>query len=79
MLSHLICGSFIQPLAAGVADLPVSNELGKNIYSMYSEQRVHEDGGATDFIVPMQFVEVAFVCCRFTIVSMQLCLFILLG
>ena len=38
VLSHLICGSFIQPLAMGVADVPVSSHelLGKNMYSMYS-------------------------------------------
>ena len=35
---YLICGSFVQTTGREVADLPVSHELGKNIYSMYSEE-----------------------------------------
>ena len=45
VLFHLICGSFVQTTGREVADLPVSHELGKNIYSMYSVQRVHEGEG----------------------------------
>ena len=34
VLFHLICGSFVQTTGREVADLPVSHELGKNIYSI---------------------------------------------
>ena len=59
VLFHLICGSFVQTTGREVTNLPVSHELGKNIYSMYSVQRVHEGEGG------LQFVEVTFACCRF--------------
>ena len=63
VLFHLICGSFIQTTGREVADLPVSHELGKNIYSIYVQCAKSARGGrgaTADFIVPMQLIEVLF-------------------
>ena len=52
---------FVQPLAAGAADLPVSHELGK-IFTVcrVCNECTRGKGGAADFIVPMYSISVAF-------------------